>query len=91
LLTVHDETRDQSSNHLCADLPVKWHHNYLLQMKPHAPKLLFFVTVDWFFCSHFIERAKAARRAGYDVVVLTRVDQHRSVIEEAGLRLLRFT
>ncbi|WP_374522362.1 glycosyltransferase family 4 protein [Hydrogenophaga sp.] len=57
-------------------------------MRPRAPKLLFFVTVDWFFCSHFIERAKAARRAGYDVIVLTRVDRHRSVIEEAGLRLI---
>lgn len=57
-------------------------------MRPRAPKLLFFVTVDWFFCSHFIERAKAARLAGYDVIVLTRVDRHRSVIEEAGLRLI---
>jgi len=57
-------------------------------MRPRAPKLLFFVTVDWFFCSHFIERAKAARRAGCDVVVLTQVDRHRSVIEEAGLRLI---
>lgn len=60
-------------------------------MRHHAPKLLFFVTVDWFFCSHFIERAKAAQRAGYDVVVLTRVDQHRSVIEGAGLRLIPLT
>ena len=60
-------------------------------MRPRAPKLLYFVTVDWFFCSHFIERAKAARQAGYDVVVLTHVDRHRSVIEEADLRLIPLT
>lgn len=57
-------------------------------MRPRAPKLLFFVTVDWFFCSHFIERAKAARQAGYEVLVLTHVDRHRATIEEAGLRLI---
>ena len=57
-------------------------------MGPRAPKLLFFVTVDWFFCSHFMERAKAARRAGYEVIVLTQVDRYRSAIEDAGLRLI---
>lgn len=57
-------------------------------MKTHPPKLLFFVTVDWFFCSHFLERAMAARKAGYDVAVLTHVNQHRSTIEAAGLRLI---
>ena len=36
-------------------------------------KLLYLITVDWFFCSHFLERAKAARKAGYDVTVVTRV------------------
>lgn len=57
-------------------------------MKTHPPKLLFFVTVDWFFCSHFLERAMAAREAGYEVTVLTHVSQHRSTIETAGLRLI---
>lgn len=52
------------------------------------PKLLFFVAVDWFFCSHFISRAKAASQAGYDVVVLTHVDHLREAIESAGLRLI---
>ena len=36
-----------------------------------ATKLLYFVGVDWFFYSHFLDRAIAAKRAGYDVVVLT--------------------
>ena len=37
-----------------------------------APKLLYLITEDWFFFSHFLDRAKAAKRLGYDVVVATR-------------------
>lgn len=52
------------------------------------PKLLYFVSVDWFFCSHFLSRAVAARDAGFDVLVLTHVAEHGSLIEAAGLRLI---
>ncbi len=51
-------------------------------------KILFFITEDWFFCSHFLDRAVAARQAGYEVLVLTRVRRHRQLICDAGLRLL---
>lgn len=57
-------------------------------MNRSRPKLLFFVTVDWFFCSHFIGRAVAAREAGYDVLVITKVNHHGDIIRKAGLRLL---
>ena len=57
-------------------------------MKASSSRLLFFVTVDWFFCSHFLERAAAAKEAGYDVVVLCRVDRHLQVMESAGLRVI---
>lgn len=57
-------------------------------MNSRRPKLLFFVSVDWFFCSHFLSRAVAARNAGFDVLVLTHVAEHRHVIEAAGLRLI---
>lgn len=50
--------------------------------------LLFFVTVDWFFCSHFLQRAIAAKNAGYDVVVLTAVDKHLQTMLDAGLRVV---
>lgn len=53
-----------------------------------GPRLLFLVTVDWFFCSHFLARAEAARDAGYDVLVLTSVKGHGDQIREAGLRLI---
>lgn len=52
------------------------------------PTLLFFVTADWFFCSHFLERAKASQEAGYEVIVVTHVDRHRAAIEDAGFRLI---
>lgn len=57
-------------------------------MSALRPTLLFLITADWFFCSHFFERAKAAEEAGYKVVVVTHVDRHRAAIEDAGLRLI---
>lgn len=57
-------------------------------MNRARPKLIFFVSVDWFFCSHFLGRAVAAREAGYEVLVLTDVNRHGEMIRAAGLRLL---
>lgn len=51
-------------------------------------KILFFVSEDWFFCSHFIDRAVAAQQAGYDVGVITRVRTHGDIIRSVGLRLI---
>jgi glycosyltransferase involved in cell wall biosynthesis len=52
------------------------------------PKLMFFVTEDWYFCSHRLPLAVAAREAGFDVAVATRVNRHAEAIEAAGLRLI---
>ena len=52
------------------------------------PKLLLFVSVDWFFCSHFLDRAVAAARDGFEVVVVTHVTEHREKIETAGLKVI---
>jgi glycosyltransferase involved in cell wall biosynthesis len=52
------------------------------------PKVLFFVTVDWFFCSHFMGRALAAKNAGYEVLVLTKVHEHGDQIVQNGFRLI---
>jgi glycosyltransferase involved in cell wall biosynthesis len=51
-------------------------------------KLLYLITEDWFFCSHFLERGRAARAAGYEVVVAARSNQHVRQIEAAGLRFV---
>jgi glycosyltransferase involved in cell wall biosynthesis len=48
---------------------------------------MFVVTEDWYFVSHRLELAIAAREAGYDVVVATRVDRHGKRITDAGLTL----
>lgn len=57
-------------------------------MKCDQQTLLYFVSVDNFFCSHFLARAKAAKDAGYNVLVLTKVISHGAQIEEAELRLI---
>jgi glycosyltransferase involved in cell wall biosynthesis len=53
-------------------------------------KLLFFVTEDWYFVSHRLALAIAAKEAGYAVSVATRVRKHGNIIRAAGLRLIPF-
>jgi len=57
-------------------------------MSDHKPKIIIWVSVDWFFCSHFLERAVAAVRAGYDVTVITRIIHHEAIIRNSGIRLI---
>ncbi|NIU05471.1 MAG: glycosyltransferase family 4 protein [Gammaproteobacteria bacterium] len=52
------------------------------------PVLLYLVTEDWYFCSHRLPIARAARDAGWDVVVATRVGERGAAIEREGLRLI---
>jgi glycosyltransferase involved in cell wall biosynthesis len=52
---------------------------------PRPPRLLFLITVDWFFASHFLSRAVAARQAGFDVLVVTHLDADRERLRAAGL------
>lgn len=49
-------------------------------------KLVFFVSEDWFFKSHFMERAVAAVAAGYEVVFVGNLGIHRNAIGAAGIR-----
>jgi len=53
-----------------------------------APRLLFFVTEDWYFCSHRLPLAQAARAAGYEVALLTRVRRHGESIRAQGIRVI---
>lgn len=52
------------------------------------PKLLYLITEDWFFVSHFLPMARTARAAGFEVVVATRVRDHASQIEIEGFRVV---
>lgn len=57
---------------------------------PPKTKLVFFVTEDWYFCSHRLELAIAARERNYEVFVVTRVRNHGQRILDAGLHLIPF-
>jgi len=48
------------------------------------PRLLYLVTEDWFFHSHFLPMARAARAAGFEVVVAARFSKHRAATEREG-------
>jgi glycosyltransferase involved in cell wall biosynthesis len=49
--------------------------------------IIYFVSEDWYFCSHRLPIARKALAEGFKVVVVTRVDKHRDVIESEGFEL----
>lgn len=51
-------------------------------------RLVYVVTEDWFFASHFLPMARAAVAMGLSVAVVTRVRAHRAAIEATGARLV---
>jgi len=52
------------------------------------PTLLYLVTEDWYFCSHRLALAHHAKSKGFDIIVATRVNHHREVIEKEGFKLI---
>ncbi|MEM7442958.1 MAG: glycosyltransferase family 4 protein [Pseudomonadota bacterium] len=53
-------------------------------------RIVFLVTEDWYFCLHWLPVARAVRDAGFDVTIVTKVDRHAHVINQAGLTLVDF-
>src|SRR3954452_17200431 len=53
-----------------------------------SKRISFVVTEDWFFASHFLPMARAAREMGLEVAVVTRVRDHRAAIEAAGAKVI---
>ena len=51
------------------------------------PRLLYLVSEDWYFLSHRLPMARAARAAGYEVHVATRVVDGGAAIEAEGFTL----
>ena len=51
-----------------------------------GPRLLFLVTEDWYFHSHRLGLACAARAAGYEILVGTRCTDHGDIIAAHGMR-----
>jgi len=52
-----------------------------------APRLLYVVSEDWYFLSHRLPMARAARDSGYEVHVATRVVDGTKAIEAEGFKL----
>lgn len=50
--------------------------------------LVFLVTEDWFFASHFLKRAQAAKAAGWRVVLLARSGDATPAIRAAGIEVV---
>lgn len=51
-------------------------------------KLIYFVSEDWYFCSHRLELGVSANNAGFDVYVMCNVSKHGKIIEQAGLKVI---
>jgi len=49
--------------------------------------IIYFVSEDWYFCSHRLPIARKALAEGFKVVVVTKVNKHRDVIESEGFEL----
>ncbi|MBF0426640.1 MAG: glycosyltransferase family 4 protein [Magnetococcales bacterium] len=57
-------------------------------MASRRPRVVFFVTEDWYFWSHRLPLARAVRDCGGEVIVAVRVDRHGERIRAEGFRLV---
>jgi len=53
-----------------------------------ALKLLFLVTEDWYFVSHRLQFARAARDAGAEVVIMTHFTELQPTLEKEGFKVI---
>lgn len=53
-----------------------------------SPHILYVITEDWFFCSHFRPMARTAQLLGMRVSVATHIDQHQKTLEKEGIRVI---
>ncbi len=57
-------------------------------MSKKSKRLLYFVSEDWYFCTHRLPLAQAALAQGYDVFLITSLSDHRHQIEAAGIKII---
>jgi glycosyltransferase involved in cell wall biosynthesis len=64
----------------------------MLKLLKHEPKrILFFVSDDWYFCSHRLPIAVAAQDEGFEVFVVCNVNKHAEQIKNFGFNLIPIT
>jgi len=54
----------------------------------NSRKLLFLIAEDWYFWSHRLPIAQAAKADGYEVIIATKENEHGRLIEREGFRLI---
>jgi mannose/cellobiose epimerase-like protein (N-acyl-D-glucosamine 2-epimerase family)/glycosyltransferase involved in cell wall biosynthesis len=92
---IHEPARATSLYHIIgavAELsharPAARHAGFHANNSPvSAPRVIYLVTEDWYFISHRLPMARAARNAGFEVHVATRIDRHGAAIEAEGFHL----
>ena len=52
-------------------------------------KILFNITEDWFFVSHFLSRALSAQKEGFEIYVSCNETNKRKIIENYGIKFIR--
>ena len=52
-------------------------------------RILFNITEDWFFLSHFLSRALNAKKAGFDIYVCCNETNKRKIIENYGIKFIK--
>jgi len=53
-------------------------------------RILYLVTEDWYFVSHRLGLARAARDAGCEIIVVTRTKDYGDLIKKEGFKLISF-
>ena len=61
----------------------------VMTIDKRAPRLAYLVTEDWYFLSHRLPMARAAKAAGYEVHVFTNLTGHAAPSPARDLRSIR--
>tara|TARA_B100000686_G_scaffold111863_1_gene119305 strand:- start:276 stop:1448 length:1173 start_codon:yes stop_codon:yes gene_type:complete len=51
-------------------------------------RIIYLITEDWYFWSHRLSLARAAKKAGFKVTIITRVKSYKDHIEKEGFHLI---
>ncbi len=70
-----------------AEMPVQKETATAVSTSAAPARVVYLVTEDWYFISHRLPMARAARDAGFEVHVATRVDRHGDLIKAEGFHL----
>ncbi|MGE0038123.1 MAG: AGE family epimerase/isomerase [Xanthobacteraceae bacterium] len=87
---IDEPARATSLYHIvgaCLELTAAGERVSVAVAAPPPPRIVYLVTEDWYFVSHRLPMARAARDAGFDVHVATRVDGHGAAIAAEGFHL----